>query len=95
MAIAKLLQSNLVIELNAAGERVAAKWFEETWTGEHGNNTNASAGYVGTNKSAGLESHWKYMRRDTIGSAGSNRRLSLAIFAPSLVKHGHQSKACR
>ena len=66
---------------------MAAKWFEETWTGEHGNYTNASAGYVGTNKSAGLESHWKYMRHDTIGSAGSNRRLSLAIFAPSLVKY--------
>ena len=34
IAIAKLLQSSLGIELNAAGERRAAKWFEETWTDE-------------------------------------------------------------
>jgi hypothetical protein len=55
--------------------------------GEHGNYTNATAGYVGSNKSAGIESHWKYMRRDTVGGAGSTRRISLNVFIPSLIQY--------
>jgi hypothetical protein len=49
----------------------------ELYQGEHGNHTNASAGYVGTNKTSGCESNWKYGKRDTVGSAGSNMSMSL------------------
>ncbi len=49
-AIAKLLQSNLVNELNTIGERRTGTWFEGTWTSERGNYINASAEYVGNNK---------------------------------------------
>ncbi len=62
-------------------------WFEKTWTGEHGNHTNASAGYVGTKKESGCESHWKYARRDTMGSAGSNMSMALETFTPALIKY--------
>ena len=52
MAVAELLQSNLVIELNTIGERRTGTWFEGTWTSERGNyiNASASAEYVGNNK---------------------------------------------
>ena len=65
----------------------ASAWFEKTWTGEHGNHTNASAGYLGTNKASGCESHWRYAKRDTVGSAGSNMSMSLQTFSPSLIKY--------
>ena len=68
-------------------EDVAANWFETYWTGEHGNYTNATAGYLGNNKSAGIESHWKYMRRDTVGVAGSGKRTGLKTFIPMLMKY--------
>ena len=45
------------------------------------------AGYVGNNKSAGIESHWKYMRRDTVGVAGSGKRTGLGTFIPMLMKY--------
>ena len=85
--ITRLIQQKIVSDLEARGEGKAAKWFLETWTGEYGNYTNGTAGYVGNNKSAGIESHWRYMRRDTIGSAGSNIRLSIAVFVPNLLKY--------
>ena len=68
-------------------ETRAADWWRDYWTGEHGNYTNATAGYVGNNKSTGIESHWRYMRRDTVGSAGSSKRVSTRIFAPSLTQY--------
>jgi hypothetical protein len=70
--IARMIQAQLVVWLTYQKETRAATWFEKEWTGEHGNYTNASAGYVGNNKSTGAESHWKYLRRDTIGTAGSS-----------------------
>ena len=85
--ITRMLQSKIIAELRLRGELRAAAWFEDTWTGEHGNYTNTTAGYVGNNKSSGLESHWRYMRRDTIGSAGSNLRVALSVFIPSLKKY--------
>ena len=55
--------------------------------GDLGNVANASAGYCGTNMASGIESCWKYIRRDTVGTAGSNMSMSLEVFAPSMVKH--------
>ena len=55
--------------------------------GELGNVSNASAGYCGTNMVSGIESCWRYIKRDTIGTAGTNMGMSLEVFAPSLVKH--------
>ncbi len=60
------MQGVIVKWLKSKKEDVAANWFETNWTGEHGNFTNATAGYVGNNKSAGIESHWKYMRRNIV-----------------------------
>ena len=54
--------------------------------GEFGNVSNASAGYVGTNMAPGIEAYWRYIRRDTIGTAGTNMSMSMEVFAPSLVK---------
>ena len=69
--ITRLLQDSVHQWLIELGKTRAAEWFSGYWMGEHGNYTNATAGYVGSNKSAGIESHWKYMRRDTVGGAGS------------------------
>jgi hypothetical protein len=49
------MQAVIVEWLKSKKEDVAANWFETYWTGEHGNYTNATAGYVGNNKSAGIE----------------------------------------
>ncbi len=68
-------------------EKRAASWWRDNWCGEHGNYTNATAGYVGNNKSTGIESNWRYMKRDTIGNAGCNKRISLRVFAPSLTQY--------
>ena len=65
--IARMVQAHIVDWLVIEKETRAASWFEKEWTGEHGNYTNASAGYVGNNKSTGCESHWKYALRDTLG----------------------------
>ena len=54
---------------------------------EYGNYTNATAGYLGSNKSVGLESGWKYLRRDTVGGAGSNKRISMNVFFPLLKQY--------
>jgi hypothetical protein len=90
-AIALLVQVEIVDWLKAVRvkEMRASLWFEKTWTGEHGYHTNASAGYVENNKASGCESHWKYAKRDTVGSAGSNLNMgmSLEVFAPSLIKY--------
>ena len=85
--ITHTMQAVIVEWLKSKKELVAANWFEKYWTGEHGNYTNATAGYVGNNKSAGIESHWKYMRRDTVGVAGSGKRTGLKTFIPMLIKY--------
>ncbi len=85
--ITGLLQDSIENWLGENGEIRAADWLSTYWMGEHGNYTNANAGYVGSNKSAGIESHWRYTKRDTIGGAGSNKRISLSVFIPSLVQY--------
>ena len=85
--IARVVQSHIVDWLRSVKETHAAKGFEKEWTGEHGNCTNASAGYVGNNKSNGGESHWKYVRRDTLGVAGSNKRMSIGVWLPLLFRY--------
>jgi hypothetical protein len=86
-SMASLIQDEIIVWLNDVGEKGAARWFEKTWTGEHGNYTNASAGYVATNKASGIEKNWKTIKEATIGSAGANMSMSLGVFAPALIKH--------
>jgi hypothetical protein len=81
------MQGVIVDWLKSKKEDVAANWFETNRTGEHGNYTNATAGYVGNNKSAGIESHWKYMCRDTVGVAGSGKRTGLKTFILMRIKY--------
>ncbi len=68
-------------------EARASTWFNDTWTGERGNYTNATAGYVGNNLSSGIESNWRYTRRDVVGYAGNTKRISLEVFTPSLLQY--------
>ena len=87
MALTVLLQSDMVEWLERVGERRAARWFEDNWTGEHGNYTNATAGYVGNNMASGIEAHWRYTRGATVGTSGTNQRVCLQVFSASLVRH--------
>ncbi len=73
--------------LSEVGEARAATWFNDTWTGELGNYTNATAGYVGSNLSSGVESNWRYMRHDVVGCAETTQRISLEVFTPSLFQY--------
>jgi hypothetical protein len=52
-----MLQKDIVLWLSEVGEARAASWFNDTWTGEHGNYTNATAGFVDNNLSAGIETN--------------------------------------
>jgi hypothetical protein len=47
----------------------------------------ATAGYVGNNLSSGIESNWRYMRRDVVVCAGATQRISLLVFTPSLIQY--------
>ena len=85
--IAHMVQTHIVDWLVSEKETRAASWCEKEWTGEHGNYTNASAGYVGNSKSTGCESNWIYARRDTIGTAGSNKRMSNRVWLPLLISY--------
>ncbi len=89
LKIAALLhwQESIVDWLESVMEDRAAKWFLATWTGEHGNYTNTSAGYVGTADANGPESGWIYLKRDTIGQAGTNMCMPLSVFVPSVEKY--------
>ncbi len=87
LKIQELLQETLVRELHSRGEHRAAVWYEDTWTKEHGNYTNASAGYCGNRTSAGCEVRWRYMWRDTVGTCGTNQRVSMSVFGPCMVKY--------
>ncbi len=37
--------------------------------------------------SSGIESNWRYMRRDVVGCAGSTQRIALPVFALSLMQY--------
>ena len=73
--------------LTAIKDFRAAAWFEPYWTGEFGNFTNATAGYVGLNKASGMEGDWRYLWRDTIGTSGTNKRMSMKNVAPRLLQY--------
>ena len=73
--------------LLSVNEKRAERWFRKTWCGERGNYTNAAAGYVGNKVANSLESKWKYYRRDTTGTTGTNLRMPLDIFIPSHIKY--------
>ncbi len=85
--LSRMLQRDIVLVLTEVGEAKAATWFNETWTGERGNYTIATAGYVGNNLSSGIESNWRYMRHDVVGCAGSTQCISLEVFTPSLLQY--------
>ncbi len=87
MALTRLLQKELVLWLTEVGEHRAASWFNDTWAVERGNYTIAAAGYVGNHLSSSIESNWRYLRRDVVGSAGSTQRIALPVFAPSLTQY--------
>ena len=91
--ITHLIQDEIVQWLGEKKEKRAQEWFGTYWTGEFGNYTNATAGYCGFNKASGIESDWKYLRRDTIGTSGTNKRMSIKNFVPSLIQYiGDYSK---
>ena len=81
-AITELVQDEIVAWLKEIKELRAAKWFEENWTGEFGNYTNATAGYVAFKKASGIEGNWRYMLRDTFSNSGTNKRMSIGNFVP-------------
>ena len=85
--LARALQSEMVHWLKARKEKRAAKWSGGTWTGEHGNVTNADAGHAMTNDGQGIESHWRYMRRGVAGQGGTNCTLSMPTFVPSVLTY--------
>ncbi len=52
VSLSHKVQEIIIAWLKSKTEDHTAKWFETYWTSEHGNYTNATAGYV---KSAGIE----------------------------------------
>ena len=87
MKLTTLFQEDIVAWLRSEGEGRAADWFSSNWCGEYGNYTNATAGYVGNCMASGIESHWKYAKRDIVGTSGTNQRISLGVFAGALVRY--------
>jgi hypothetical protein len=85
--LAAAIQDEIVGWLRRDGENGAAAWFERYWTGDRGNYTNASAGYAGNNNAQGIESRWRYMKREVCGTAGQNLRMSLRNFVPALLAY--------
>ena len=84
--IMRLVQESIAVWLLSVDEKRAHIWWRTYHMGEFGNVSNASAGYIGTNMASGKEVCWRNIRRDTIGTAGTNMGMSMEIFAPSLVK---------
>ena len=82
----RLVQESIAVWLLSVDEKRASVWWRTYHMGELGNVSNASAGYCATNMASGQEVGWRTIRRDTIGTAGSNMSMSVEVFAPSLVK---------
>ena len=96
MKVAKMIQSEIVKWLHEVRESRAALWFEENWTGEKGNYTLASAGFVGSNDAQHIESHWRFMKEETVGGAGANMQMPVRVFVPSFktfVRNASQKHA--
>ncbi len=45
----------------------------------------ASAGYRGTNSAQGIESRWRYLKRDACGGSSGTKSLPLKVFVPALL----------
>ncbi len=86
-------QLEIVEWLCTEGENAAASWFERYWAGERGNYTNASAGYSSNNNAQGIESRWRYLKRDFCGAAGTNLSLPLKGFIPFFLTYCKTSSA--
>jgi hypothetical protein len=84
--IMHLVQESIAVWLLSVEEKRANVWWRTYHMGEFGNVSNASAGYCGTNMASGIEATWRYIRRDTIGTAGTTMGMSMENFALSLVK---------
>jgi hypothetical protein len=84
--LAMNIQDDIVTWLRDVGEDEAADWFYRYWTGPRGNYTNASAGYSGSNSAQGIESRWRYLKRDVLGGK-SNMSFPLKTFIPSLLAY--------
>jgi hypothetical protein len=50
VAITHLLEDVIVEWFRDIGEVCASVWYRDNWTGEHGNYTNSTSGYVGNTK---------------------------------------------
>ena len=72
---------------NQLEEEIFPLEIDEYLIGEHGNWTNAAAGYAGTNNAQGIESRWLYFKRDTVGGAGTNMGISLRVIIPSMLAY--------
>ena len=64
--------------------------------GPRGNYTNASAGYCGTNSAQGIESRWRYLKRDACGGSSGTKSLPLKVFVPALLTYlkAHSGRHC-
>jgi hypothetical protein len=64
--------------------------------GPRGNYTNASAGYCGTNSAQGIESRWRYLKRDACGGSSGTKSLPLKVFVPALLTYikTHSGRHC-
>ena len=80
VAITVLLQSDMVEWLERVGESRAAQWFQDNWTWEHGNYTNATAGYVG-NKKASCNGPALKLTGATLGRLQSAPRERISVCA--------------
>ena len=85
--MATTIQDAICEWLLSVNEKKTEKWFRKTWCGERGNYTNSSAGYVGNKVANSLKAKWKYYRRDTTETTGTNLRMSFNVFIPSHIRY--------
>ncbi len=81
------LQEEILKWLKDVKEVSAYHWFEKYWIGSQGNYTNASAGFCGTNSVQGIESRWRYLKRDACGGSSGTKSLPLKVFVPALLTY--------
>jgi hypothetical protein len=81
------LQEEILKWLKEVNEERAHRWYEKYWMGPSRNYTNASAGFGGTNSAKGIESRWRYLKRDACGGSSGTKSLQLKVFIPSLLTY--------
>jgi len=94
--LASGLQEEILTWLKDVKEVRAHRWYEKYWMGPRGNYTNASAGYCGTNSAQGIESRWRYLKRDACGGSSGTKSLPLKVFVPALLTYlkAHSGRHC-